>query len=88
VDFGATDAPMGESAIAAIQSNVLHIPTVMGAVVIIYNLQGVHTGGEAHPRCPRRHFLGKVTKWNDARLASINPGVTLPRGRHHRRAPR
>ncbi len=41
VDFGATDAPMIDSAIAAIQGNVLHIPTVMGAVVIIYNLQGV-----------------------------------------------
>src|SRR5213080_4171268 len=41
VDFGATDAPMTDSAIAAIQGNVLHLPTVMGAVVIIYNLQGV-----------------------------------------------
>src|SRR5881392_1422370 len=41
VDFGATDAPMTDSAIAAIQGNVLHIPTVMGAVVVAYNLQGL-----------------------------------------------
>src|SRR6266487_1849272 len=43
VDFGASDAPMSDSAIAAIQGNVLHIPTVMGAVVITYNLPGVTT---------------------------------------------
>jgi len=78
VDFGATDAPMGDSAIAAIQGNVLHIPTVMGAVVIIYNLQGVTPVVKLTPDVLADIFLGKVTKWNDARLASINPGVTLP----------
>src|SRR5213080_3903431 len=60
VDFGGSDAPMSDSAIAAIQGNVLHIPTVLGAIVIAYI------------------FLGKVTKWNDARLASVNPGTSLP----------
>jgi len=78
VDFGATDAPMTDSAIAAIQSNVLHIPTVMGAVVIIYNLQGVTQAVKLTPDVLADIFLGKVTKWNDARLASINPGITLP----------
>ena len=78
VDFGATDAPMIDSAIAAIQGNVLHIPTVMGAVVIIYNLQGVTQVVRLTPDVLADIFLGKVTKWNDARLASINPGVTLP----------
>ena len=78
VDFGATDAPMSDSAIAAIQSNVLHIPTVMGAVVIIYNLQGVTQAVKLTPDVLADIFLGKVTKWNDARLASINPGITLP----------
>ena len=78
VDFGATDAPMGDSAIAAIRGNVLHIPTVMGAVVIIYNLQGVTPVVKLTPDVLADIFLGKVTKWNDARLASINPGVTLP----------
>ena len=78
VDFGATDAPMGDSAIAAINGNVLHIPTVMGAVVIVYNLQGVTQVVKLTPDVLADIFLGKVTKWNDARLASINPGVTLP----------
>jgi len=78
VDFGATDAPMGDSAIAAISGNVLHIPTVMGAVVIVYNLQGVTQVVKLTPDVLADIFLGKVTKWNDARLASINPGVTLP----------
>jgi len=78
VDFGATDAPMGDSAIAAISGNVLHIPTVMGAVVIVYNLQGVTQVVKVTPDVLADIFLGKVTKWNDARLASINAGVTLP----------
>ncbi len=78
VDFGASDAPMSDSAIAAIQGNVLHIPTVMGAVVIIYNLQGVTQVVKVTPDVLADIFLGKVTKWNDARLASINPDVTLP----------
>ncbi len=78
VDFGATDAPMGDSAIAAIGGNVLHIPTVMGAVVVIYNLQGVSQAVRFTPDVVADIFLGKVTKWNDPRLASINPGVTLP----------
>src|SRR6266516_761501 len=78
VDFGASDAPMSDSAIAAISGNVLHIPTVMGAVVIIYNLQGLAQPVRLTPDVLADIFLGKVTKWNDARLSSINPGVTLP----------
>src|SRR6266446_6742595 len=72
VDFGATDAPMSDSAIAAIQGNVLHIPTVMGAVVAAYNLQGVAQAVRFTPDVLADIFLGKVTKWNDPRLASIN----------------
>src|SRR5262247_1356654 len=78
VDFGGTDAPMSDSAIAAIQGNVLHIPTVMGAVVIAYNLQGVTQPVKFTPDVIADIFLGKITNWNDARLASNNPGVTLP----------
>ena len=78
VDFGGTDAPMSDSAIAAIQGNVLHIPTVMGAVVVAYNLQGLAQPVKFTPDVIADIFLGKVTKWNDARLASVNPGVALP----------
>src|SRR5712691_8038396 len=78
VDFGGTDAPMSDSAIAAIGGNVLHIPTVMGAVVAVYNLQGLSQAVRFTPDLLADIFLGKITKWNDARLASINAGVTLP----------
>ena len=78
VDFGATDAPMTDSAITAISGNVLHIPTVLGAVVAAYTLPEVSQPVRITPDVLADIFLGKVTKWNDARLASINPGVTLP----------
>ena len=78
VDFGASDAPMSDSAIAAIQGDVLHIPTVLGAVVPAYNLSEVAQAIRFTPDVLADIFLGKITKWNDARLAAINPGVTLP----------
>src|SRR5213083_3042822 len=78
VDFGGTDAPMSDSAVAAIQGNVLHIPTVLGAIVVTYNLPGVTQQLKFSPGAIAGIFLGTITKWNDARLASLNPGVTLP----------
>jgi phosphate transport system substrate-binding protein len=78
VDFGGTDAPMTDSAIAAIQGNVLHIPTVLGAVVLIYKLEKLTATVKFTPDVLADIFLGKITKWNDPRLASVNPGVTLP----------
>jgi phosphate transport system substrate-binding protein len=78
VDFGGSDAPMSDSAIAAIQGNVLHIPTVLGAIVITYNVPGVTQQLKFTSDAIADIFLGKVTKWNDPRLASANPGVSLP----------
>src|SRR5881409_1908998 len=78
VDFGATDAPMKDSAITAINGNVLHIPTVLGGVVPTYNLPGVTETLRFTPDVLADIFLGKITKWSDARLTSINPGVKLP----------
>jgi phosphate transport system substrate-binding protein len=79
VDFGATDGPMNESQIAAVNANVLHVPTVMGAVVVTYNLPGLGDtrlkfDGDALVDI----FMGRLTKWNDKRLAALNPGVKLP----------
>jgi phosphate transport system substrate-binding protein len=79
VDFGGSDAPMTDSAIAAIQGNVLHIPTVLGAVVPTYNLPGVSQPVRFTPGVLADIFLGNITNWNDARIASDNPGLTLPR---------
>jgi phosphate transport system substrate-binding protein len=78
VDFGGSDAPMTDSAIAAVKGNVLHLPTVLGAVVPAYNLPGFTGKVRFTPDILADIFLGKLTKWNDARLAAANPGVTLP----------
>jgi phosphate transport system substrate-binding protein len=78
VDFGGTDAPMTDSAIAAIGGNVLHIPTVLGAVVVAYNLPDLTQPVKLTPDVLADIFLGKITKWNDARIGSVNSGVTLP----------
>jgi phosphate transport system substrate-binding protein len=79
VDFGATDGPMNESQIAAVNANVLHVPTVMGAVVVTYNLPGL---GDARLKFDGDAlvdiFMGRLTRWNDKRLAALNPGVKLP----------
>jgi phosphate transport system substrate-binding protein len=77
-DFGGSDAPMTDSAIAAIDGNVLHIPTVLGAVVITYNLPGVTQQLKFTPDIVADIYLGKLTKWNDARITALNPGVALP----------
>src|SRR5207244_3212819 len=80
VDFGATDAPMKDSAITAIKGNVLHIPTVLGGDVPTYNLPDVKETLRFTPEVLADIFLGKITKWSDARIASANPGLKLPAG--------
>ena len=77
VDFGATDGPMTDEQLKKAPAELLHIPTVMGAVVATYNLPG-NPKLRFTPDVLVDIFLGKITKWNDDRLASINPGVTLP----------
>ena len=78
VDFGGTDAPMTDSAITAIGGNVLHIPTVLGAVVPTYNLPGVSQQIRFTPDVLADIFLGKITKWNDPAIAKLNAAMKLP----------
>src|SRR5438046_6721150 len=78
VDFGATDAPMKDSAITAINGNVLHIPTVLGGDVPTYNLPDVKETLRFTPDVLADIFLGNITKSSDARIAAVNPGVKLP----------
>ncbi len=79
VDFGATDGPMSADQMGAVQGKVLHIPTVMGAVVLTYNLP---VAGAAQLKLDGPTiadiFFGRITKWNDRRIAASNPGVKLP----------
>jgi phosphate transport system substrate-binding protein len=81
VDFGASDAPMTDEEIAAAETasgaKVLHIPTVFGAVVLAYNLEGVEEL-KLDSDTLASIFLGEITKWNDAKIVALNPDVTLP----------
>jgi phosphate transport system substrate-binding protein len=79
VDFGATDGPMTEEQMQAVGGHVLHIPTVMGAVVLTWNLPQLGaTALKFDGATVADIFLGKLTKWNDKRLAALNPGAKLP----------
>jgi len=82
VDFGASDGPMNEEQLAAYRtknaSGILHFPTVLGAVVPTYNLAEVTEELKFTPEALAGIFLGKIKKWNDAAIASANPGVKLP----------
>jgi phosphate transport system substrate-binding protein len=78
VDFGASDAPMKDEDLKSAPSEVLHIPTVLGAVVITYNLQGLSQPLRFSPETLAAIFLGKIKKWNDPQIAADNPGITLP----------
>jgi phosphate transport system substrate-binding protein len=79
VDFGATDAPMSDAELAKAKGGaVLHIPTVLGAVVVTYNIPELRRPLRLDGATLADVFLGKITKWNDARLAALNPGAKLP----------
>ena len=77
VDFGGSDAYLSDKEMSEMPAAVVHIPTCMGAVVLAYNLPGVDNlklTGDIIADI----YLGKITKWNDAKIQELNPGVTLP----------
>jgi phosphate transport system substrate-binding protein len=79
VDFGASDMPMTDQELAAVKSGkILHFPTVLGAVVPIYNLPGVTRELKFSGPVLADIFLGTISKWGDPRIAKENPGVKLP----------
>ncbi len=78
VDFGASDAPMTDDELKASPSAVVHIPTVLGAVVVTYNLPGISKALRFSPDVVADIFLGKIAKWNDARIKADNPDASLP----------
>ncbi|MBV9508032.1 MAG: phosphate ABC transporter substrate-binding protein PstS [Acidobacteriia bacterium] len=79
VDFGASDMPMTAEQIKAMKVPPLHFPTVMGAVVLTYNVAGITQELKFSPDVIADIYLAKITKWSDPRLAKDNPGVKFPK---------
>jgi len=77
VDFGASDMPMSDAALAASKVKLTHIPTVLGAVVPIFNVPGVNDL-RFTPGVLADIYLNKIVNWNDSRISKDNPGVHLP----------
>ncbi len=78
VDFGATDTPMSDDDLKKAPGALIHVPTVLGAVVLTYNLPAVKEPLRFSPDVIADIFLGKIKRWDDARLKTDNPGAPLP----------
>jgi phosphate transport system substrate-binding protein len=77
VDFGASDAPMSDEELGR-KPDILHLPTVLGSVAVAYNLPGLSRPLRLDGPTLAALFMGQVKKWNDPRIAALNPGVQLP----------
>ena len=77
-DFGASDDPMKDDDLKKAESELLHIPTVLGAVVLTYNLEGVDKPLKLSPDVISAIFMGDIKKWNDEKLKADNPDVNFP----------
>lgn len=78
VDFGASDGPMTDQQLSEAKIKILHIPTVLGAVVPAYNVSGITQDLRFSPQVIADICLGKITNWNDKAIAADNPGVKFP----------
>jgi phosphate transport system substrate-binding protein len=78
VDFAGSDMPMKDEQIAGLKVKALHFPSVLGAVVLTYNVPGVTGKLKFSPEVIAGIFMGKITKWNDKAIAADNPGVKFP----------
>ncbi|MBI3929947.1 MAG: phosphate ABC transporter substrate-binding protein PstS [Armatimonadetes bacterium] len=78
VDFGASDAPMNSDEFGKAPGPIVHIPTTLGAVVVVYNVPQVKEGLKLTPELLAGIFLGRVKTWNDPALVQANPGEKLP----------
>lgn len=78
IQFGATDIAMSDADLAAAPGALLHIPVILGAVVLTYNLEGVSQNLRFSPATIADIFLGKINRWDDERIKADNPGVALP----------
>ncbi|MDP4199231.1 MAG: phosphate ABC transporter substrate-binding protein PstS [Bacteroidota bacterium] len=78
VDFAGSDAPMNADELARAKAPVIHVPAVIGAVCVSYNVAGITSGLKLTPQAIADIFLGKTQYWDDKSIASVNPGMKLP----------
>jgi phosphate transport system substrate-binding protein len=78
VDFGATDAPMTDDEMKKLPGPIFHIPTAIGAVSVVYNVDGVKDSLKLTPDALADIFLGKIVRWNDPKIAALNKDAKLP----------
>lgn len=78
VDFGASEVALTDAELAQVTQGAVLIPTAAGSIAVVYNLPGVKTGLKLSRQILPDIFLGKITKWNDPKIAELNPGVSLP----------
>ncbi len=78
VDFGASDAPLSDDEQKQMPTPAVHIPTVIGAEAVVYNIAGIGNGLHLTPEVLSGIYLGTVTRWNDPQIAKLNPALRLP----------
>lgn len=78
VDFAASDMPLSDETMSEAHQHLMHIPTALGAVVVVYNVKGVRQTLNFTPEILSAIYLGKINKWNDPQLKKSNPGAALP----------
>jgi phosphate transport system substrate-binding protein len=78
IDFGASDMPVADDQLKQMKVRTLHFPTVMGAIVLTYNVPGVTGALKLTPEAISGIYLGTIAKWDDAAIKGANPGVKLP----------
>jgi len=78
VDFGASDAPMNDEQLKTAPDKILHFPTVLGAVVVTYNVPELIQPLKLTGPVVANIYLGKISKWNDPAIAELNPDIALP----------
>jgi phosphate transport system substrate-binding protein len=78
VDFGASDMPMTDKQLQDAKGKILNIPTVLGAVVPAYNIPGVSGEVKFTPEVLAGIFMGKISRWNDKAITSVNPDINFP----------
>ncbi len=78
VDFGASDAPLSNADLTSMPGKVVQIPTVAGAVAVVYNVRGMGSGMKLSGPVLADIYRGSIKRWNDPAIAALNPGKTLP----------